>query len=93
MDMLTEDAESCNELLLNAYLGLLKTLSPEYKRRLAASLMNTVSEESPEKTPSAAAIAESVNRFYGAWQSDKSAEDMIAEIRSDRRNISRIVDL
>ncbi|MDR1099542.1 MAG: hypothetical protein LBL28_03590, partial [Treponema sp.] len=85
--------ESCNELLLNAYLGLLKTLSPKYKRRLAASLMDTVSEEPPEKAASPAAIAESVNRFYGAWQSDKSAEDMIAEIRSDRRNINRIVAL
>jgi hypothetical protein len=55
--------------------------------------MDTVSEEPPEKAASPAAIAESVNRFYGAWQSDKSAEDMIAEIRSDRRNINRIVAL
>jgi hypothetical protein len=93
MDILTENTESCNELLLNAYLGLLKTLSPKYKRRLAASLMDTVSEEPSEKAASPAAIAESVNRFYGAWQSDKSAEDMIAEIRSDRRNTNRIMAL
>jgi hypothetical protein len=91
MDVLTENTESCNELLLNAYLGLLKTLSPKYKKRLAASLMDT--EETPAKVSSPAASVESVNRFYGAWQSDKSAEDMIAEIRSDRRNINRIVDL
>jgi hypothetical protein len=93
MDISTENAESCDELLLNTYLGLLKTLSPEYKRRLVASLMDTVSEEFPEKAASPAAIAESVNRFYGAWQSDKSAEDMIAEIRSDRRNTNRIMVL
>jgi hypothetical protein len=93
MDILTENSESCNELLLNAYLGLIKTLNPEYKRRLVANLMDTVLEEPPEKTASPATIAESVNRFYGAWQSDKSAEDMIAEIRADRRNTNRIMVL
>jgi hypothetical protein len=93
MDISTENTESCNELLLNAYLGLLKTLSPEYKKRLVTSLMDTVSEDTPEKAASPAALAESVNRFYGAWQSDKSAEDMIAEIRSDRRNTNRVMAL
>ena len=93
MNVLTENTESGNELLLKAYLGLLKTLSPKYKKHLAISLMDTISEKPPGDTPSPAAVAESVNRFYGAWQSDKSAEETIAEIRADRKNVNRIVGL
>ncbi|MDR1975298.1 MAG: hypothetical protein LBQ31_11630 [Bacteroidales bacterium] len=36
---------------------------------------------------------DAINRFYGAWQSEKSAEDMISEIRADRKNSERIVNL
>jgi hypothetical protein len=32
---------------------------------------------------------ELVDRFCGAWEDDKSAEEMIAEIRADRRSGDR----
>ncbi|GHV76141.1 hypothetical protein AGMMS49942_09620 [Spirochaetia bacterium] len=35
---------------------------------------------------------ELVDRFYGAWEDDKSAEEMIAEIRADRRSGGREIE-
>jgi hypothetical protein len=92
MNSTVENTDVPNGILLDNYLGLLNTLSLEYKMQLAARLMHNISEEFTDKKPFSS-IADSVNKFYGAWQSVKSAEDMIAEIREGRRNSQRIVRL
>jgi hypothetical protein len=66
-----------NSVMLDNYFGLLKGLSRENKIKLAAGLINDVAEDTGEK-PNV------INRFFGAFQSDKSAEEMIDEIRESR---------
>jgi transposase-like protein len=73
-----------NTFIIDNYLGLLRSLSRENKIKLAAGLINDIAEESDKKT-------DVINRFFGAFQSDKSAEEMIAEIR-ESRNFNRTIE-
>jgi hypothetical protein len=70
-----------NTFVVDNYLGLLKGLSKENKLKLAAGLINNIAEETAEETAEKTAV---INRFFGAFQSDKTAEEMIAEIRESR---------
>jgi hypothetical protein len=67
---------------VNNYLGLLKGLSLNDKINLVAGLVNeiaTVTEETKRDNKKDVA-----DRFFGAFHSDKSAEEMIDEIRASR---------
>jgi len=66
-----------NTVLIDNYYGLLSSLSKENKIRLIAKLSNSILEESPENE-------NVVDNFFGAFKSEKSAEELIKEIRESR---------
>jgi len=70
--------------LLENYLGLLHSLSREYKIKLVESLNHDIVNTSSLSN-------DWIDRLYGSFVSDKSAEDMIVEIRSDRRFTKEIL--
>lgn len=64
-------------LLIDNYLGLLNSLSKENKLRIISRLSNSMANE-VESNESV------VDKFFGAFESDKSAEEIIQEIRENR---------
>jgi len=66
-----------NTILIDNYYGLLSSLSKENKIRLIAKLSNSIIEESTENE-------NVVDNFFGAFKSEKSAEELIKEIRESR---------
>lgn len=68
-------------IVISNYLGLLKGLSPELKMALAVELINDATRRETAKIK---ARKNSAHRFFGAFQSDKTAEEMISEIRGSR---------
>ena len=66
-----------NTVLIDNYFGLLSSLSKENKIRLIAKLSNSIIEESTEDE-------NVVDNFFGAFKSEKSAEELIKEIRESR---------
>ena len=76
--------------VVNNYLGILKSLSRENKISLVAGLLNDIAHANiPVENKDTEMNVE--DRFFGAFQSDKSTEEMIAEIRGSR-NFSRNID-
>ena len=64
-------------ILVDNYFGLLRSLSKENKLRLIAKLSNSIAEET--------FVDENLaDKFYGAFKSEKRAEDIIKEIRESR---------
>jgi hypothetical protein len=63
--------------MIENYYGLLRSLSKENKLKLIAKLSNSMIEEVVEDETL-------IDRFFGAFKSDKSAEDIIQEIRESR---------
>jgi len=74
-------SNSSNAMVLDNYLGLTKGLSRENKMKLVARLSSDIAEEEVDRT-------DILDRFFGAFESDKTAEEMIKEIR-DSRNFNR----
>lgn len=75
-----------NTILVDNYFGLLSGLSTENKLRIIAKLSNSIVEKTEEKD-------DAVDRFFGAFKSEKSAEEIIEEIRASRvlnRNIEML---
>jgi len=66
-----------NTVLIDNYYGLLSSLSKENKIRPIAKLSNSIIEESTEDE-------NVVDNFFGAFKSEKSAEELIKEIRESR---------
>lgn len=64
-------------ILIDNYFGLLSSLSRENKIKLIAKLSNSIVDEVSEKE-------NVVDRFFGAFKSDKSAEEIINDIRESR---------
>lgn len=67
---------STSTSLIDNYFGLLNGLSKENKLRLIAKLSNSVADEVVENE-------NVVDKFFGAFKSDKSAEEIIKEIREN----------
>lgn len=70
-------AINLNRTIIDGYLRLLDNLSPGDKLDLIARLSNSVKEDMTDKK----------KRFYkafGAWNSKKSADEIISEIRNSR---------
>jgi hypothetical protein len=70
--------------LVDNYFGLLRSLSKENKIRLIAKLSNTIVDDVVEKE-------DVVYRFFGAFKSEKSAEEIIKEIQGSR-NFNRTIE-
>jgi len=69
--------KSTNAVMIDNYFGLMRGLSKEHKIKIIAKLSNSIVDE----------VAESdrlVDKFYGAFKTDKTAEDIITEIRKSR---------
>jgi hypothetical protein len=68
---------NASTILIDNYFGLINSLSRENKIKLIAKLSNSVADEISEKE-------NVIDRFYGAFKSDKSAEEIIKDIRESR---------
>lgn len=71
------DITAFNSKIIEGYLGLLDTLSPSNKLDLIAKLTASVkSDLKPKKS--------TFKKSFGAFESSKSAEEIINEIRESR---------
>jgi len=68
---------NASSIMIDNYFGLLRGLSTEYKIKLIAKLSNSIVEEVKENESL-------VDKFYGAFISKTSAEEIITEIRESR---------
>ena len=66
-----------NTVLIDNYFGLLSSLSRENKIKLIEKLSSSIDNEAAEKE-------NVVDKFFGAFKSEKSAEELIKEIRESR---------
>ena len=71
-------------ILIDNYYGLLRSLSKENKLRLIARLSNSLIEEEVQNK-------NVIDRFFGKFKSDKSAEEIIKEI-SESRTFNRKIE-
>jgi len=78
---------SYNTVVVNNYFNSLRSLRREDKINLVAMLTNDIARK-PEKK---AKEQDVIDRFFGAFQSNKSAEEMIEEIRASRNFNRKIV--
>lgn len=75
---------NANTALIDNYFGLLNGLSKENKLRLIAKLSNSVADEVVKNE-------DVVDQYFGAFKSNKSAEEIIKEIK-ESRSFNRIVE-
>lgn len=75
---------NASSALIENYFGLLSGLSKENKLRLIAKLSNSVADEVVKNE-------DIVDKYFGAFKSDKSAEEIIKEIR-ESRNFNRSIE-
>lgn len=64
-------------ILIDNYFNLLNSLSRENKIKLIAKLSNSIVDESPKDE-------NIVDKFFGAFKSEKSAEEIISDIMESR---------
>jgi hypothetical protein len=64
--------------MVDDYYGLLRNLSKETKLKLIEKLSNSITENTVSENDNF------IDKFYGAFKSDKSAEEIIKEIRESR---------
>jgi hypothetical protein len=72
---------------LENYLGLTKGLTREQKIQLAAKLTHEIAEATDDHTTD----MDLVDKFCGAWKSEKDADEIITEIRASR-NFNRTIE-
>jgi predicted metal-binding transcription factor (methanogenesis marker protein 9) len=65
-------------VLIDNFFNLISSLSRENKIKLIARLSNAIVNESPKDE-------NTVDKFFGAFKSEKSAEEIINEIRESRK--------
>lgn len=71
------DSMNVNNILVNNYLALLQNMSQNDKLELISQLSQSLKTEEPMEEMSLKAL-------FGAFQSDKTAEQIIEEVRSAR---------
>jgi phenylpyruvate tautomerase PptA (4-oxalocrotonate tautomerase family) len=76
----TVKIDDVNTLFLDNYLGLIKGLTREQKIQLAARLTHDIAETTNEHIND----MDLVDKFCGAWKSEKDADEIITEIRTAR---------
>ena len=75
-------AADINTTLIDNYFSFLKDLSADAKLELIARLSKSM------KTSKKTKKEVSLNSLYGSWESEKSADEIIAELKS-ARNFNR----
>ncbi len=73
-----------NTSLIESYFGLIKNLSPEIKLDLIAKLTRTLKGDFVKRK-------KSLKNAFGTWKSDKSADEIILELR-ENRNFGRQIE-
>ena len=68
---------NANTILIDNYFRLLNSLSRENKIKLIAKLSNSIIDDVSENE-------NITDKFFGAFKSEKSAEEIIKEIRESR---------
>jgi len=71
-------------ILIENYFGLLSSLSKENKIKLIARLSNSIIDEVADKE-------NVIDKYFGAFKSDKSAEEIIKDIE-DSRTFNRKIE-
>ncbi|WP_352422912.1 hypothetical protein [Proteiniphilum sp.] len=71
-----------NTSLIDSYYTLLKSLSPNNKLELIARLSNSM------KTTKKKEKEISLDTLYGSWESDQTADELVAELKA-ARNFTR----
>ena len=69
---------NANKIMVDDYYGLLRNLSKETKIKLIAKLSNSIIEDNTSENENV------VDNFFGAFKSNKNAEEIIKEIRESR---------
>jgi hypothetical protein len=87
MNVSTVETDDVNTVFLDNYFGLIKGLTREQKIQLAAKLTHEIAETTDEHTHD----MDLVDKFCGAWKSEKDADEIIAEIRA-ARNFTRTIE-
>lgn len=73
-----------NTEILNNYLGLMNNLNPNTKLELIERLSKSIKKDISIRK-------NSFERSYGAWESKKTSDEIIEEIRSSR-NFNREIE-
>jgi putative IMPACT (imprinted ancient) family translation regulator len=79
-------AQEINTTIVDGYIGLLDNLSPNDKLELISKLTDSVKTDLKNKKSS-------FKKAFGAFDSEKSAEEIIEEIRSSRTFTRKIISL
>ncbi len=73
-----------NTNFIETYFGLLKNLSRDIKLDIIGKLSKTIKSDLNKQN-------KSLKNSFGVWQSDKSAEEIIMELR-ESRNFNRNIE-
>lgn len=79
-----KDAEALT--VVDSYWSLLKHLSKDVKIRLINKLSASLLKDMEKEDTTSLA-----DKFYGAWKDDRTAEDIIEDIRNSR-NFTRTIE-
>ena len=74
---------SLNEESIDKYFNFLKNLDTESKKQLIIKLIASIESKKSKEA--------NISSLYGAWEDDKSAEDIIKDIRASRVQ-SRVIE-
>ncbi len=77
--------ELSNEHNINYYFELLKGLDLTKRLSLIEMLTKSVKSDLEERKP--------LSRTFGSWKSEESAEELVAQIRSERNTNRQIEEL
>ena len=77
---------NANKIMVDDYYGLLRNLSKETKIKLIAKLSNSIIEDNTSENENV------VDNFFGAFKSNKSAEEIIKEI-IESRTFNRTIEV
>lgn len=77
--------EASENRIVESYLSLLQRLSPRLKLNLIERLTKSVQSEFPNEL--------TMSQAFGTWKSEESAEELIAQLRSDRNTDRQIEGL
>jgi len=81
-------AKTADGTLVEDYLGMMRGLRREYRIRIAERLTEELAEE---KERDSSRKMNEVDRLYGSWRGEESAEEIIAKIYASRTPSTRDV--
>lgn len=84
MNTLTIRNERIDKKIIDAYWNMLRSLNNEMKLKLATRLTASVVEKVERiEMPVSEYTRQMLDKFYGAWEGDESAEQIIATMKEN----------